>query len=332
MTTLPSEVRLGDEEAGHDGAADSELKRQRRRIQKRKTQRARRHRLGENKPAGGQDPRPYRVDCWRLDEVEESPSLPANATPDDEYPSLEPTPSMDAPLIDRDQPLAVPSMAVASRQLPSGSAFIYRDSCVMTAGSFPLSADHLLHIIQFNVLIGLKSNKNAIGVWSHCRDGRTPLPDRPGVPDTLMPTALQMDQYHSVWIDMIPFPGMRDNLIRWEGYFSHREFLRDLVGETATNAPLSGHACWNDIRKSMSTMTIEVTEDCADKDQQGLIVWGEAHELSSWELTPGFLAKWMWAIEGCEKLLVESSNRWRLARGDEPMRLTAKGSRAILGS
>ena len=52
---------------------------------------------------------------------------------------------------------------------------------------------------------------------------------------------------------------------------------------------------------------------------KGLIIWGEPHDTSSWEVTPGFLAKWPWAMEGCDDL-IESSNRWRLMRGEEPMR------------
>ncbi|KAF7555942.1 hypothetical protein G7Z17_g1766 [Cylindrodendrum hubeiense] len=55
--------------------------------------------------------------------------------------------------------------------------------------------------------------------------------------------------------------------------------------------------------------------------RKGLIVWGEPHEMQSWEATPGFLTKWSWVVEGCEDL-VEISNRWRMKRGEEPMRLS----------
>jgi hypothetical protein len=49
-----------------------------------------------------------------------------------------------------------------------------------------------------------------------------------------------------------------------------------------------------------------------------LIVWGEPHDMRNWEATPGFLAKWAWVVAGCHDL-VESSNHWRMLRGEEPM-------------
>lgn len=62
-------------------------------------------------------------------------------------------------------------------------------------------------------------------------------------------------------------------------------------------------------------------DDEVTSGRKGLIVWGEPHETQSWEATPGFLAKWAWAVEGCEEL-VETSNRWRMQRGEEPIRLS----------
>lgn len=65
-------------------------------------------------------------------------------------------------------------------------------------------------------------------------------------------------------------------------------------------------------------------DDGVTAGRKGLIVWGEPHEIQSWEATPGFLAKWAWAVEGCEEL-VEISNRWRMRRGEDPMRLSVVG-------
>lgn len=62
-------------------------------------------------------------------------------------------------------------------------------------------------------------------------------------------------------------------------------------------------------------------EDEITAGRKGLIVWGEPYDRQSWEATPGFLAKWSWAVAGCDDL-IESSNRWRLMRGEEPMRLS----------
>jgi hypothetical protein len=62
-------------------------------------------------------------------------------------------------------------------------------------------------------------------------------------------------------------------------------------------------------------------EDEVTAERKGLIVWGEPYDMRSWEATPGFLAKWSWAVEGCDDL-IQSSNRWRQMRGEEPIRLS----------
>jgi hypothetical protein len=75
--------------------------------------------------------------------------------------------------------------------------------------------------------------------------------------------------------------------------------------------------------KTMWTLppTAPRDEDEVTAGRNGLIVWGEPHDRQSWEATPSFLEKWAWAVEGCDEL-VKCSNRWRLMRGEEPMRLS----------
>jgi hypothetical protein len=65
-----------------------------------------------------------------------------------------------------------------------------------------------------------------------------------------------------------------------------------------------------------------VDTDEVTSGRNGLIIWGEPHDMQSWEATPGFLAKWSWAVEGCDEL-VKISNHWRMRRGEEPIRLAA---------
>lgn len=67
--------------------------------------------------------------------------------------------------------------------------------------------------------------------------------------------------------------------------------------------------------------TAKGDEDEVTAGRKGLIVWGEPYDMQSWEATPGFLEKWAWAVGGCDEL-VKSSNRWRLMRGEEPMRFS----------
>ncbi|OJJ58806.1 hypothetical protein ASPSYDRAFT_126258, partial [Aspergillus sydowii CBS 593.65] len=113
------------------------------------------------------------------------------------------------------------------------------------------------------------------------------------LPNALVPTETQRRRIHVKWINTIPFPRMRENLIQWEQHFDHLDFARD--GD--------------------DTLDDEVTTG-----RKGLILWGEPHRVENWEVTPGFLRKWMWTMEGCNEL-IESTNRWRRVRGEEPIRI-----------
>lgn len=118
---------------------------------------------------------------------------------------------------------------------------------------------------------------------------------------------------------MMPFPAMREALIRCETSFDHAEFANDVIGSLlpadlfALPSALTFREPAPKRQLLLSSGADEVTTD-----QNGLILWGEPYLVESWEATPGFLQKWAWALEGCEDL-IESSNRWRVMRGDEPM-------------
>jgi hypothetical protein len=114
-------------------------------------------------------------------------------------------------------------------------------------------------------------------------------------------------------------------LIRYEGSFDPWELLQDLVGDLLKSTPETRR------RDAPASVKIPGTPQPltflsgSDPDEvtagrKGLIVWGEPHEMKSWEATPGFLAKWGWVADGCDEL-VEISNHWRMKRGEEPMRL-----------
>lgn len=206
--------------------------------------------------------------------------------------------------------------------------------------TFPLPSDQLLHLIQFNVyraFISIKRTINTISldpttcpVFGPCLDDTTRYPPNPNIPSSLAPTALQLSQYHFPWINIMPFARFRDNLIRREGRFDNFELWWDMVGDlmSYTAAP------WQRGTPFSFSVSIPETEESRglvlenyiDTDEltagrNGLIIWGEPHDMQSWEATPGFLAKWSWAVEGCEDL-VEISNRWRTRRGAEPMGLS----------
>ncbi|KAE8394413.1 hypothetical protein BDV23DRAFT_147158 [Aspergillus alliaceus] len=204
--------------------------------------------------------------------------------------------------------------------------------------TFPLSSDHLLlHLIHYNVFRALISNKRTLNtvptvpinpamciIDRPCRDDTTLYPLKHDIPPCLVPTTLQQTHYHSTWINVIPFPRVRDNLIRYEGRFDPWELMQDLVGELISSTPAPRQrgtpipATLPEAGRPITILSASDTDEVTT-GRKGLIVWGEPHEMQNWEATPGFLAKWTWAVEGCEEL-VEISNHWRMKRGEEPMR------------
>jgi hypothetical protein len=199
-----------------------------------------------------------------------------------------------------------------------------------------LPADHLLHLIHYNIFRGVHITKEVIGPLTISiipgveRDeivaGYGPVPGfsmllaaSPDLPECLVPTSLQMEVEHATWINLFPFAKMRDNLISWQKCFDHAELVEDLLGLTIPADMFA--APWTSQEPIASKMTLlDGDDDEITTARKGLILWGEPHNPGSWEATPGFLRKWGWTAEGCEEL-IESSNRWRNIRGEEPIRL-----------
>lgn len=206
----------------------------------------------------------------------------------------------------------------------------------LVATWFPLPADHLLHLVKENVYRGLFQNKALIENFTiqyrtpdlksdaFCSHREFPsytviLPVSPDRSGCLTPTPVQMNIVHSTWINIIPFPTMRENLIKWEFAFDHSEFIRDLVGDlirlnifftpSSTSTP-----------SLVSERMFMPIDDEPTSTQTGLIVWGEPYLADSWEATPDFLHKWAWAATGCQEL-IDSTNRWRTLRGERPLQL-----------
>lgn len=202
------------------------------------------------------------------------------------------------------------------------------------------SADQLLHLIHYNAFRGFYKNKILLGRTAiSLSPGRKPerfdeafptfsivVPRAPDVivPGHLTPTQSQMSLIHSTWINSLPFPAMRDNLIKWEKSFNHAEFAIDVMGYIMDSILFPQPE-----GSSVTDLTIEnqgAFEEMEDDDEvtanrNGLIVWGEPDRMESWEATPGFLRKYAWAMPGCDGL-IESSNKWREMRGEEPLRFS----------
>ena len=173
---------------------------------------------------------------------------------------------------------------------------------------FPLSVDHLLSLIHYNVFRAILVNITFLEVpfEEMCRDDIA-SPFNTGallkhLPPNLFPTKLQKEVVHHPWIDLWPHPRIRDNLLsRENGSYDIDELCLDLVGEG------NCHKC-NEARTCCK----------GNEDRKGWIIWSDPWDFAGWEVTEGFVKKWGWVVKGCYDI-IESSNRWRAKRGEEPL-------------
>ncbi|CAG9948168.1 unnamed protein product [Clonostachys rosea f. rosea IK726] len=162
--------------------------------------------------------------------------------------------------------------------------------------------DHLNILVKVNVLAAFAHNATLLGFNSQglCSPKLVSpfnqagpdvlqmiLPSQPYL-DWLRPTALQLTVRHHPWIDLIPVPRLRDNIL-----LSIREDLHDNIA-----------------------LAVDIL-DVQDRGSEaaGLIVWGESWDPSGWEISVPFLRKWGGLLEGCSGMLV-ATNCWRHKRGE----------------
>jgi hypothetical protein len=162
--------------------------------------------------------------------------------------------------------------------------------------------DLLLVLVKFNVFRAMIINSGYLGYLAgegmDDDDALSPFtdPSNPNwqirsVPAALRPTKLQRQIPHHPWIDILPAPGMRDNLLRAGETYDDMELCADLVGFFSES-----------------------------KGRTGMIVWGEPWDIAGWEVTESFVKHWGWTIRGCEQLL-QATNYWRERRGEDPLQV-----------
>ncbi|KAF4633450.1 hypothetical protein G7Y89_g4668 [Cudoniella acicularis] len=209
---------------------------------------------------------------------------------------------------------------------------------------FPLSSDHLLHLIHHNCFRALITNKNILNERISQRtkymetiipsngficDGVSVVHEVTGdsMPPSLFPTKAQKTVWHASYLNMFPFPQMRENLIRCESTFNDYEFCEDIFGEIVkkNTAPMLVQSSTLDATDKDTGNEYWPEEDDLTFQRRGLIVWGESWDPDAWEVTPGFAFKWNWTLYGCEDLIA-STNRWRAKRGEEPLRVALPSS------
>ncbi|KAH6988216.1 hypothetical protein BKA56DRAFT_653854 [Ilyonectria sp. MPI-CAGE-AT-0026] len=164
----------------------------------------------------------------------------------------------------------------------------------------PLS---LSMVIQLNTFNALAYNGCLLGIKAEtlCDVRRlSPFSDAASFnvdgkcPSTLHPTITQQTIPHHPWVDLLPLPRMRDNLIWAFQTIDEREIGTDIVNV-------------HDIYSSTS----------AAGEKPTLIVWDDPSNPRSWEASPGFLWKWGYLLRGCQEL-IKATNHWREMRGEKP--------------
>ncbi|PYH35233.1 uncharacterized protein BO87DRAFT_415426 [Aspergillus neoniger CBS 115656] len=250
-------------------------KRQRKKLQNRVNQRARRLRLKSNHQQHKDQPtRPYSVHRWRVSEHEaSSPStslteyhshtLPQTQSQTPIEPSI-PTSSFTTS-IPPDHLLHLITHNVF-RALYTNKTLLYNHSTALLPGPTPNSSIHLIHE-------GLIFPIYATTIPNTC-----PSP----IPASLFPTPSQRTLTHYSWIDLVPWPRMRENLIRWEMCFDHGEFVKDLVGGYVMEGwELFDGLKGQDVNGRIGgRVVVEVDDDDGEvtgNARNGWIVWGEPH-------------------------------------------------------
>lgn len=121
---------------------------------------------------------------------------------------------------------------------------------------------------------------NAFALKIGCGALHTLATAPPTAPASLRPTALQAQVPHSPFVDCIPFPAARDRIIKAKGFVN--------IDMLADDVMRMGIRCW------------------------GRRPW----DGRAWELPEQFVEKWWWILD---EDLVEMTNYWREERGEEPL-------------
>lgn len=159
--------------------------------------------------------------------------------------------------------------------------------------------DLLLHLTQLNFTRALMENTRILGLTSDTLhdDAISPFNTAGpwqydfeyGLPSTLQPTMVQRSIEHHPWLDLIPVPQMRDNLICDGEWYDEAQLCLDMKGSGSVR---DGGA--------------------------GIIVWRDPWDPAGWEVTEAFAHSWGWVIWNCYELF-QSTNHWRAKRNEDPL-------------
>ncbi|PTB67902.1 hypothetical protein BBK36DRAFT_1167201 [Trichoderma citrinoviride] len=218
---------------------------------------------------------------------------------------------------------------------------------------FPLTPDHkLLYVIVLNVSRAVITNYFILCsitpiAASMCDSRRVfalsdlalapqNLDGTPAIPPSFTPTELQQVVPHPGWIDLLPSPQLRDNLILAIEEFNvdEEDLLADLIGDIfeaigcvyddeSTSSSSSGSEDGKEVGERPLGLTPEqeytlrtYTPPCAA--ETGILSWSDPWEITGWEFTEKFITKWGFLLQGCPDV-VAAANNWRVLRGEDPL-------------
>ncbi|KAL4991854.1 hypothetical protein BDW68DRAFT_198108 [Aspergillus falconensis] len=126
-------------------------------------------------------------------------------------------------------------------------------------------------------------------------------------PASLQPTPIQLTVPHHPWLDLLPIPQMRDNLI---------------LAEAGAGAGAGEEYCYDDVqlcRDMCGYGTLSLPADrSTGNGETGIIVWRDPWDPEGWEVTETFLRRWGWVVAECTELF-RATNRWRAVRGERAL-------------
>ncbi|KAI6754495.1 hypothetical protein HG530_012247 [Fusarium avenaceum] len=216
-------------------------------------------------------------------------------------------------------------------------------ACFSFSGS-PL-ADHLLHLVNYNAFRGFFCNKatlsqltdhlvvtrsgtEKLNIMAGLKRVAVVIAASPHIPLDLQPTALQSRQAHATWIDLLPCPRMRDNLITHHDEFNHWSLVNDVMGNLLDDIMFNKYGEGTGPKRQYGPAGHKF--DGPASHRRGIIIWGEPHQMMSWEITPGFLDRWGWVVEGCDGLM-KATNHWRSLRGERPLKFSLQDKQQSKG-
>ncbi|KAL7816336.1 hypothetical protein V8C44DRAFT_322429 [Trichoderma aethiopicum] len=223
---------------------------------------------------------------------------------------------------------------------------------------FPLTPDHkLLYVIVLNVSRAIITNYFILCSMtplaaSMCETRRVfalsdvamaprNLDGTPAIPPSFMPTELQQVASHPGWIDLLPSPQLRDNLILAIEEFNidEEELLADLIGDifdsigctydddSSSSSSSSSSNSESEGEKEVAERSVGLTPEQeytlrtytpSSSPETGIVSWSDPWEIAGWEFTEKFVTKWGFLLQGCPDV-VAAANKWRAMRGEDPL-------------